>query len=285
MIGARHLQHVGNEIRREQPGTEREAKRRRRTADDRGAQAKPPVVEREPDERDQRNGDEVVLDEARQHHHQHGRLDRAAFGVKLEKPREPRRHHGEPENLRLVHADVEFEEPRHCGNEPEARDQLRGARAAELPHDDSGASSDAERSQQRQRAPDIDRVAEQTAEPADQIVGERRVVIGDEALGRRVQPTPPHRGVDVIGIPALVAPDLQRQECAPYRPDQKQRRQRGNRPHQSRDKPHRCGRKRSSLHHASPRMRAQCCADAANIWPLRRSMHLPLCHCAWGMHA
>ena len=182
---------------------------------------------------DQRQCDEVVLDEAREHHQEHRRLDGAALRVALPEPCKSGRHHREAEELRLVHPDIELEEARERRHKPETRDQRAGTRGSELANNAGRGRTKGERRQDRDRTPHVERIAEQPAKPAHHVVGERRIVVGDQPVARGIElGGAPHRSVGVIGVPALVTPDLHGKERAPDRPHQEQCGERSDRPDQ-----------------------------------------------------
>ena len=84
--------------------------------------------------------------------------------------------------------------------------------------------------QQRQRPPDKEIVAENPAQTADRVERQRRVVVADKAVGRRVEPLTTGCGVLKIGVPGLGRPDLDQEMRPPYRPGQEI--DRGKRQHQ-----------------------------------------------------
>src|SRR5258708_6305721 len=177
-----------------------------------------PILNGEPNDGSQRNRDDVVFVEARRRHGEDRRRYRLAARLARHEPDKRAHHQNMTDQLGVVHAYETGERARHDGHEPQATYRGPGAAGAELPDHRCDQPTEGDHSDERERPPYVKRIAENLRKPADHIEGERRVVVDDERVGRRVERGRAHGGVGVIGVPALILGDLDRKADAPKRP-------------------------------------------------------------------
>ena len=111
-----------------------------------------------------------------------------------------------------------------------AADRRPGAAAAELPDDERDQCADSEDCGNRQHPADVKCIAEHLREAADHVERQRRIIVDDQRIGRRIERRRAHGSVGKIGVPAFVLRDLDGKAGAPQRPNHeisgKQREQR-----------------------------------------------------------
>ena len=221
-IGARCAQHADKE------GTPVSDVQQRKATGQQHRRCRQPDAERaavvppQPGRDRERQGHQAVLDETAEERQRCGRDHRYGAAAAAQEDQQRRRHRHVREPLRIVRADVSRGVHDDVGEEQQ-RPECRGARsAAQSPDDQPDHARDRQQADQRDRAPDHDMVANDRARPADQIERQRRIVVGNQVAGRRIQRLPPDGAQRLEGVPALVVPEWDRQRQA----DRRRRQQR-----------------------------------------------------------
>jgi len=163
----------------------------------------PPVEDRQPDCSGERKSNQIVLDEACQHHHQRGHAHRARGPRLPQQDDQSSNINRVSEKLRVVHPDIVGEDKQPCD---ERKDGENGVRWTNLHHPErrENARADCRQRQQRYDPAGHDIIAGKSPESADEIERERRIVVEEEAVRAGVEAACRHRRLCVIGIPAFV---------------------------------------------------------------------------------